>query len=832
MKRALQILSVGVFVVWLCTICAGAQTPAADSSQGMKTPKAMVGYNNLALTPAMGWSSWNHYGCSGVNETVIEQQATAMVSSGLKAAGYTYINLDDCWMAAKRDANGNLVPDPTKFPDGMPALVSYVHGLGLKIGLYEDVGTTTCDNGNPGSSGHYQQDANTFAAWGIDYIKMDWCSNSGLDPQTAYTQFSQALAATNSNIVFSICDWGTKEPWNWAPAIANSWRTTPDIVDNWLSMLNNLEATSSLAFAAKPGAWNDPDMLEVGNGGMTNTEDQTHFAMWALLSAPLIAGTDLTNMSSNTLATLTNSEVIAVDQDALGKQGILLSDNGAGLQVWSKQVTGGTVVALLNKSMVSAAITANWSDLGLDPSQSVTVRDIWNHVDMGSYTNSISSQVPSHGVTLLKLGATATPPAQTVYEADSSVNQASDGAAVSTCSMTWGYTCLDGGEVGYIGNGGTITFENVNADTAGLYNMTIYGMLSGTRVYDVSVNGGDVSPVTLTGSSFSIPSASGLQVQLNAGANSIEFGNPSTWAPDLDHIVLTPVGTANSDFNIVYPIQDVTVSAGKTATTSVALVPVGGFTGAVSLSCTVPAAMAGATCSTSNVTLDGSSSATAMITINTTASVAALEKGSDKTGKALVASLQHKSTGSPVDRKTASGILRVGIFPISALTLAGIGFSFKFRGKNRLFMLILFCISAAGILQLAACSNNAHSACSATPTAPTNLTSTSTGSTGTTLSWTLASAGSNCAVSSYSIYENNKRVGTTTGTTYSVTGLSPATTYAFYVVANDATGKSASSPVLSVTTGSAPTTSGTYMVTLTATSGNLSHNSEFQVTVQ
>jgi len=830
MKRALQILSVGVFVVWLCAFCAGAQTPTADSPQGTKAAKAAVGYNNLALTPAMGWSSWNHYGCSGVNEAVIKQQAAAMASSGLKAAGYTYVNLDDCWMAANRDANGNLVPDPTKFPDGMPALVSYVHGLGLKLGLYEDVGTTTCDNGNPGSFGHYQQDANTFAAWGIDYIKMDWCSNSGLDPQTAYTQFSQALAATNANIVFSICDWGTKEPWKWAPAIANSWRTTPDIVDNWLSMLNNLEATSSLAFAAKPGAWNDPDMLEVGNGGMTDTEDRTHFAMWALLSAPLIAGTDLTNMSSNTLATLTNSEVIAVDQDALGKQGILLSDNGAGLQVWSKQVTGGTVVALLNKSMVSAAITANWSDLGLEPSQSVTVRDIWNHVDLGSYTASISSQVPSHGVTLLKLGATATPPAQTVYQADSSVNQVSGGAIVSPCSMTWGYMCLDGVEVGYIGNGGTITFEDVNAATAGLYNMTIYGMLSGTRVYDVSVNGAEASPVTLTGSSFSFPSASGLQVQLNAGANSIQLGNSSTWAPDLDHIVLTPVGTANTDFNIVYPIQNVTVSAGNTATTSVALVPVGGFTGTVALNCTLPASMAGATCSTSNVALGGWSSATALITIHTTASVAALERGSDKTGRVVV-SQQHKPAAFPAGRKTASGILSAGIFPITALTLAGIGLAFKSPRKSKLFMLLLFCISAAGVLQLAAC-GKAYTTCSAIPAAPTNLTSTSTGSTGTTLSWTLVSGGSSCAVSSYSIYQNKKLVGTTTSTTYSVTGLSPATTYGFYVVANDSIGPSAPSPSLSVTTGAAPTTSGTYTVTLTATSGNLSHSSEFQVTVE
>jgi hypothetical protein len=181
----------------------------------------------LAATPPMGWNSWNHFGCSGLNETVIKQTAAAMVSSGMKAAGYRYVNLDDCWMAARRDLNGNLVPDPTRFPSGMLALASYIHSLGLRIGLYEDVGTATCQE-RPGSYGHYQQDADTFASWGIDYIKMDWCNNTGLDPKTQYTQFGHALASAKGNIVLSICDWGTKQPWTWAPKVGNTWRTTPD----------------------------------------------------------------------------------------------------------------------------------------------------------------------------------------------------------------------------------------------------------------------------------------------------------------------------------------------------------------------------------------------------------------------------------------------------------------------------------------------------------------------------------------------------------------------------------------------------------------------------
>ncbi len=798
-----------------------------------------VGYNGQALTPAMGWSSWNHYGCSGLNENVIEQQASAMASSGMKAAGYTYINLDDCWMASSRDASGNLVPDPTNFPSGMPALVSYVHNLGLKIGLYEDVGAQTCDDGRPGSYGHYQQDANTFAAWGIDYIKMDWCNNSGLDPQTQYTQFSQALTAANANVVYSISDWGTKQPWSWAPAIANSWRTTPDISDNWLSMINNLEATSALAAFAGPGAWNDPDMLEVGNGGMTDTEYQTHFAMWAMLAAPLIAGNDLTNMSAATLATLTNSEVIAIDQDIVGAPGILLSDNGSGLQVWSRQVADGIVVALLNKSAASAVMTANWSDLGVSPSVSVDVRDVWNHVDLGTYTNGISTVVASHGVALLKLEAPstltyqtiATTPTQTVYESAAAANILSGGAVVEQCSYEWGYMCLDGNEAGYIGNGGTITLEDVNAPSAGMYNMTIYGMASGTRTYDVSVNGGAATPLTLTGTSFAIPSVTGTPVQLNAGNNFVELSNASAWAPDLDHLVFSAQATVAPDFYIASPIQNVTVSAGKSATVSLTLVPVGGFSGTVSIACTLPAAMAGATCPSTTATLGGGNPATVSLTITTAATQSLLQNQLDKTRMAETASLHSKPAPAP---HPASEIFYAGVFPFSALTLLGAGVAFRYPGKKRLPFLLLFWIASVGILQIVACggggaasSNNNTPTCSSVPGTPAGLTAASTTSSGTTLVWTAASAGSNCTVSSYSVYQNSKLIGTTSNPSYVVSGLSAATTYSFTVVAQDSFGVSASSAALSVTTGAA-----IYDVTVTATSGSITQNAGFQVTVQ
>lgn len=369
--------------------------------------------NGLALTPPMGWNSWNKFGCS-VSESIVEQEADAMVSSGMKAAGYQYINLDDCWEASSRDSNGNLVADPTRFPDGIKALADYVHGKGLKLGIYNDAGTATC-SGYPGFEGHEQQDANTYASWGIDYIKVDWCNTSGLDPQTQYTKIANALQSTGRPIVLSLCSWGNGSPWLWGASVANLWRTTSDISDNWNSVLTNFDANSAYAAYAKPGGWNDPDMLEVGNGGMSTTEDQSHFSLWAISAAPLITGNDLANMSSATASILTNSEVIAVDQDPAGVQGTKVADNGSGLQVWAKKLQGSNTyaVVLLNRSASTANMAVNWSELGL--SGSASVRDLWAHADEGSFSGSYTTAVASHGVAMLKIvgsgSATPTPTA-------------------------------------------------------------------------------------------------------------------------------------------------------------------------------------------------------------------------------------------------------------------------------------------------------------------------------------------------------------------------------------------------------------------------------------
>src|SRR5256886_767238 len=238
--------------------------------------------NGLARTPPMGWNSWNHFGCN-VSEQLIKETADAIVASGMRDAGYRYVVIDDCWEVA-RDAAGTLVADSTRFPHGIKALADYVHGKGLGFGIYTDAGTNTCQR-RPGTYGHEEQDARTFAAWGVDYVKEDWCHAEGLDAPTQYATFRDALAKAGRPIVFSICEWGSNDPWDWAPQIGNLWRTTGDIRDKWTSMLSLLDLSSQHASVARPGAWNDPDMLEVGNGGMTDDEYRAHFSLWAIIAA-------------------------------------------------------------------------------------------------------------------------------------------------------------------------------------------------------------------------------------------------------------------------------------------------------------------------------------------------------------------------------------------------------------------------------------------------------------------------------------------------------------------------------------------------------------------
>ena len=359
--------------------------------------------NNLALTPPMGWNSWNHFSCS-ISDAIIRSQADAMATNGMKAAGYQFINIDDCW-AVSRDSNGVIVADPVKFPYGIQALADYVHSRGLKLGIYTDHGTQTCA-GRPGSYGYEYLDANTYAAWGVDYLKMDNCNlPNGNVPQVDYSQMAAALMQSGHPVTFSLCAWSFA---SWMPDTGNLWRTTSDIGDFFSSILANLDGNSPSAFVAGPGRWNDPDMLEVGNGGMSFTEDQSHFTLWCIAGAPLIAGDDLTAVSAQTLSILTNVELIAVDQDPAGEQGVELANSSLS-QIWVKPL--GTdfttkAVALLNTDTNPATITVNWTDIGL-LAGGATVRDLWAGANLGVFTNSFTTNVPPHGVVALKVAGAA-----------------------------------------------------------------------------------------------------------------------------------------------------------------------------------------------------------------------------------------------------------------------------------------------------------------------------------------------------------------------------------------------------------------------------------------
>jgi alpha-galactosidase len=355
--------------------------------------------NGLARTPPMGWNSWNHFGCN-VSETLIRETADAMASSGMRDAGYRYLVIDDCWEVG-RDTQGELVPDSARFSHGIKALADYVHSKGLKFGIYTDAGTKTCQ-GRPGTLGHEEQDARTFAAWGVDYVKEDWCNASGLVAKDQYRKFRDALASVGRPIVLSICEWGSNQPWEWAPELGNLWRTTDDISDDWNSMLSNLDQSAQHATVAGPGAWNDPDMLEVGNGGMTDAEYRAHFSLWAIQAAPLIAGNDVRTMSAATKTILMNPEVIAVDQDSLGAQGILVWSGPPDIQVWAKPMADGSrAVALLNRSNTPADITVYFRRTGLT-ADSVTIRDLWAHAERGIVGREFKTKVGGHDVVMLR----------------------------------------------------------------------------------------------------------------------------------------------------------------------------------------------------------------------------------------------------------------------------------------------------------------------------------------------------------------------------------------------------------------------------------------------
>jgi alpha-galactosidase len=386
------------------TTAIAATTVVGTTIDAIRPQAAFALDNGLARTPPMGFNDWNAFGCS-VDEALITQTADYFVSSGLAAAGYQYVNIDDCWMTHERDAGGKLVPDPVKFPHGLAWLADYVHAKGLKLGIYEDAGTATCA-GFPGSLGHEAVDAQSFADWGIDYLKYDNCNNAGSSTKeeyiARYSAMRDALANTGRQIVYSICEWGVNEPWTWAPAVGNLWRTTGDISDSWSSLKSIIRQNVDLHPFAKPGAWNDPDMLEVGNGGMSDIEYRTHFGIWAMLAAPLLIGTDLRRASAATLDILLNKELIAIDQDTLGAQAKPIASN-AGRIVFARPLANGdTAVALYNETDVPAELSTTAADVGLPRARGYALRDVWQHTNTES-TGRIRAFVAPHGVAIYRV---------------------------------------------------------------------------------------------------------------------------------------------------------------------------------------------------------------------------------------------------------------------------------------------------------------------------------------------------------------------------------------------------------------------------------------------
>ncbi|HYD51312.1 MAG TPA: glycoside hydrolase family 27 protein [Gemmatimonadaceae bacterium] len=378
-------------------------------------------FEGLALTPPMGWNSWNRFGCN-VDEKLIRETADAMVASGMRDAGYQYVNIDDCWHGT-RDSLGFIRPDPQRFPSGMKALADYVHAQGLRIGIYSDAGDKTC-GGRPGSRGYESQDALTYARWGIDYLKYDWCNTQGLAAVGAYTTMRDALHRAGRPIVFSVCEWGDNKPWDWAKPVGHLWRTTGDITHCWdceqdhgiwssWGILRILDKQKGLRVHAGPGHWNDPDMMEVGNG-MTVNEDRAHFSMWAMLAAPLIAGNDLRTMSAESRAILLNREVIAIDQDSLGVQGWAYESSPSGVEIWFKPLANGDwAMAVLNRAATPQPVHFDFAHEYLSDGHSkreakfgeitYAIRDLWARRELGTTARPLAATVPGHDVLMLRL---------------------------------------------------------------------------------------------------------------------------------------------------------------------------------------------------------------------------------------------------------------------------------------------------------------------------------------------------------------------------------------------------------------------------------------------
>jgi alpha-galactosidase len=451
--------------------------------------------NGLARTPPMGWNDWNAFGCN-VSDPLVRATADVFVSAGLRDAGYAYVNVDDCWMTRSRDAQGNLVPDPVKFPNGIKAVADYVHAKGLKFGIYESAGTATCA-GFPGSLDHEQADARLFASWGVDYLKYDNCNNQGRPSQQRYTTMRDALAATGRPMVYSVTEWGSTQPWLWAQPVGNLWRTTGDIGDNFSSMLAIFKANVPLAPFAEPGAWNDPDMLEIGNGGMSDTEYRSHFSLWAMMAAPLLIGTDLRNASAATLTILRNRDVIAVDQDALGVQAREVSAAN-GRHVLARPLAGGDyAVALFNETSSATTISTTAAAAGLPAASSYGLRDLWSGAAQTT-TGTIGATVPAHGTVVFRVTPSGTSGGGITFLSDMSWQATANGWGPAERDRSNGEAAAGDGRPLTIG--GAAYAKGIGAHAVGAIDIALGGRCT-TFAADVGVDaevGGGRGSVTFS----------------------------------------------------------------------------------------------------------------------------------------------------------------------------------------------------------------------------------------------------------------------------------------------------------------------------------------------
>ncbi|HEY4232045.1 MAG TPA: glycoside hydrolase family 27 protein [Lacipirellulaceae bacterium] len=376
----------------------------------VSAPALAQKFDGLAQTPPMGWNSWNTFNVH-IDEKLIKEMATAIEASGMHAAGYEYIVLDDAWLSKERDADGNLQGDPKRFPSGMKALGDYLHEKGFKFGIYNCAGTKTCA-GYPGGYQHEEADAKMYASWGVDYLKYDWCNTEHMDAKERYKAMRDALHAAGRPIVFSMCEWGTSKPWTWAADVGHLWRTTGDIAPIWDGtpqkqwenpVMKLLHQNIGLETYAGPGHWNDPDMLEVGNKGLTETESRSHFSLWCMLAAPLMAGNDVRKMTPEIRAIMTDQDVIAIDQDPLGKQGSCVSAE-KGREIWVKELSDGAqAVCILNTTEEPMAVKLDWKTVEPIAGKKYAIRDLWTKKDAGTPDADFEATIDSHGVALLRL---------------------------------------------------------------------------------------------------------------------------------------------------------------------------------------------------------------------------------------------------------------------------------------------------------------------------------------------------------------------------------------------------------------------------------------------